>query len=146
MSVPIRNNPRLQDLEPLCFDNVSKEDVLSVSERERAKVFWSEFREDNQPLEQFRFFSDETKMEVDEKIGRIYGFYQYFVISNGWAENKFANILLKILKGNLDLTTPVFFSLGKQYDRETKRGPNTRGSARSRGPNFRISGKRGRRL
>ena len=55
-------------------------------------------------------------MEVDEKIGRIYGFYQYFVISNGWAENKFANILLKILK-ELDLTTPVFFSLGKQYDR-----------------------------
>lgn len=105
------------EMVPLSFDNVSEEEVMELTPREKADNFLVTFQDTFQPLSRYKRYFLTSNKGVGHVFREIKNFYTRYVLRRKWSEKKYARALVMLFDTNLPLTVQNFERVEKQINR-----------------------------
>lgn len=134
----VRADPLLQGIPGLGFDNLTPDEVIATTDKQKAEVFISNFvesfkdDEDGGTERWSSYFGGSVKGEAWE-LRELKQFYIQLVVSGKWSEDKFSTVIHSMYRDHQVMSVLGLDARGKFYDQGRLEGSVKRGSSRRRG-------------
>lgn len=92
-NLPASRNPLFTGEEGLQFDNIGQEELIELTDAQRADKFLSRWLEIMRPLSKYKRFFDDSDKEIDHNLKLIKNFFQRYVVEEGWDEKQFVMVV-----------------------------------------------------
>ncbi len=129
----IKADPLFHRAQSLEFEDFDSEEILELTEDQKASAFLSEYLENHNPIGYYpKYFASSVKGEAWE-LKELKQFYIRLVLSKKWSEEKFIAVVNSIYRDNQVMSTIVLDARGRIFDNGGLREVEGRGSSRRRG-------------
>lgn len=127
--IPAKRNPRLQKRPPLTFDNISKDDLITLTPREQTDAFMSKYLDVFNPVGKYKEYFDSSGYTISHLLKIIKQNYKTLVLDKNWDEVKFVTITNEIFETERMFAPGTYDFLSRLYDKnelESQQGHNSR--------------------
>lgn len=116
--LPAKRNPLLQRATPLGFDNVTQEDLLVLTDDQKADRFLSRWMELVDPFITYKKVFPRGDSDQKRILKEIKNFYKRFVLKEAWTEQKYFTVVNAMLEARAQVGPLTIERFGKLYDNE----------------------------
>lgn len=117
-SVPVRRNPLMQRQAPLAFDGLEAEELLELTEDQKADRFLSRWMELVDPFVTYKRVFPRGDSDQKRILKEIKNFYKRYVLGEGWTEQKYVTVVNSILDVRGVTSPKTIEKHGVLYDNE----------------------------
>ena len=115
---PVKRNPLMQKETPLSFDNASTEELLELTEDQKADRFLSRWMELVNPFVTYKKVFPRGDSDQKRILREIKNFYKRYVLTDGWTEQKYVLVVNALLDARAQVGPVSIERFGKMYDNE----------------------------
>lgn len=113
----VKRNPLMAKATPLSFDNVKAEELIQLTDEQKADRFTSRWMEIMHPFTTYARALGGPK-ESKRTLKEIKNFYTRFVLREEWEEKKYVLVVNSILDARAQMGLIAIERFGKRYDDE----------------------------
>lgn len=133
----VKNDPLFQHQPGLTFDDMSSDEVIELTDEQKATGFVSRYLDHLKADGQYEKFEPYFKGSVKDwgwELRDFKRFYVKLVVSEKWTEDKFITVLDSVISDNAILGELILDARGKMYDQgRLKNAGRPKESSRRRG-------------
>lgn len=129
----VKKDPLLQQHEGLQFDNLFPDEVIELTDEQKATAFISRYLERERPISTYNsYFKNSAKGEAWE-LKELKDYFILLVASEKWSEEKFVAVVNSIYAENQIMSIPSLDVRGRMYDQGSLRTSGKKVTSRRRG-------------
>lgn len=129
----VRKDPLLQQQPGLVFDGLLPEEVIQLTDEQKATAFISRYLEVERPFSSFpEYFKSSVKGEAWE-LRELKTHFKNLVITEKWTEKKFISVVNSIYRDNQIMSIPSLDARGRIFDQGRLSSGKPETSSRRRG-------------
>lgn len=113
-----KNNPLLNQVVPLEFDELDKNDLLELTADQKTDRFMSQWMRLMHPLTAYKNYFQRAERGRERVLHEVKMFYKKLVVNGGWSEQKFVLVVDHLLKNNSMLSEKTFANAEKLHSEE----------------------------
>jgi hypothetical protein len=110
-----KRDPLLKGAEPLPFDNLSKEEVVSLTDSQKVDKFLSRWMELIRPMTKYKRFFEASENEHGHNLRLVKNMFKHFCIDGDWSERKFVICLDGVLLSKPAISVKALEASEKLY-------------------------------
>lgn len=114
-----KRNPLMQRATPLQFDGLDKEDLIALTDEQKADRFLSRWMDLMHPFSTFKAAFKGGEKDHKRILREIKNFYTRYVLNEGWEERKYVMVINGLLDARMPVSPASIERFGKKYDDES---------------------------
>lgn len=112
----IKKDPHMMGENPLEFDNVSKDELMEKTNKEKAQLYLSKFKKHIRPFKRYEEYFTKNDKDVSRIFSEIKNYYVRYVLKEGWSERKYTACINNIFANNDFLGPKAIEENGYKFD------------------------------